>query len=199
MNTHFPHPFTQLSSIRRNALTRSVGLRPRAPVLVATLFIGLTYVLVACRSDRRESFYPSLADAKKEGAIDRGWIPDFLPESSRAIHEVHDISPSTTWCAFEFLASDSRGLRNRLRSVDALPPPSVRSVPNPGESWWPALLEGDLDPVKIRRAGFELYMVVAPDTPSSTEVLLFAIDWANGRGFFYRTREQLKSAIPVVS
>jgi hypothetical protein len=46
-------------------------------------------------SDRYEAFYPSLADARKDGAIIRGWIPDeFLPRSSRSIHEVHDLSPS---------------------------------------------------------------------------------------------------------
>jgi hypothetical protein len=130
----------------------------------------------------------SLADAQKDGAIDRGWIPDFLPESSRAIHEVHDISPLTTWCTFEFLPSDSQGLRKSLKGVNA-PTPSVSRVPNPGKSWWPAVLQGNLDIQKIHGMGFELYVIVAPDTPSSTEVLLFAIDWAKGHGFFYRTRE----------
>ena len=162
-------------------------LRPKALLLVTVLSVGLGCVLIACHDDRRESFYPSLADAKKDGAIDRGWIPDFLPASSRAIHEVHDISPSTTWCAFEFLPADSQGLRNSLKRVDELAP-SVRRLPSPGESWWPAVLDGNLDVGKIQKAGFELYMIVAPETPSSTEVLFFAVDWAKGHGFFYRTR-----------
>ena len=64
-------------------------------------------------SDRYESFYPSLADAEKDGAITRGWIPDdLLPSSSRAIREVHDLSPSREWCAFEFVPTD---FQNRLR------------------------------------------------------------------------------------
>jgi hypothetical protein len=162
-------------------------VRRKTVLFVAILCGGLTSALVACHGDHRESFYPSLADAKKQGAIDRGWIPDYLPESSRVIHEVHDISPSTTWCAFEFLPSDSNGLQKKLNSIDALTP-SVRRVPNPGESWWPAVLQGDLSVEKIHGEGLELYMVVAPDTPSSREVLLFAIDWMRGRGFFYRTR-----------
>src|SRR5882762_2736235 len=112
-----PHSFTWSSSGGSRALVRNGLLRPKAPLLVAVLCVGLACVLVACHSDRRESSYLSLADAKKDGAIDRGWIPDFLPESSRAIHEVHDMSPSTTWCAFEFLPSDSQGLRKSLKSV----------------------------------------------------------------------------------
>jgi hypothetical protein len=84
---------------------------------------------------------------------------------------------------------NSQGLRKSVRSASVLPP-SVRRVPTPSRSWWPAVLGGSLDPEKIHGAGLELYVVVAPDTPSTREVMLFAIDWPNGRGFFYRTREQ---------
>jgi hypothetical protein len=187
ISMHPLHSFSWPSSGESTGLIRNGLLRPNAPHLATVLCLCLACVLIACHSDRRESSYPSLADAKKDRAIDRGWIPDFLPESSRAIHEVHDISPSTTWCAFEFLPSDSQGLRKSLGSVDASPP-SVRRVPNPGKWWWPAVLRGDLDLVKIHGAGFELYVVVTPDTPSTTEVLLFAVDWTKGHGFFYRTR-----------
>ena len=164
-------------------------LRPKGLLLVTLLCVGSARVLVACHSDRRESFYPSLADAKKDGAIDRGWVPDdLLPDSSRDIHEVHDISPSTEWCAFEFLPADSQRLRKNLKSADTLPA-SVRRVPNPGVSWWPVVLKGNLDAEKIRRAGFNLYVFETPSTSVTTDVLLFAIDWPTGRGFFYRTRK----------
>jgi hypothetical protein len=155
---------------------------------MAVLCIGLTSVLLACHSDRRESYYPSLADADKDGAITRGWIPYFLPESTRGIHEVHDISPSTEWCAFEFLPTDTQGLRKILKSVDMLSS-SVRRVPSPGVSWWPAVLKGNVDVEKIHREGFALYVVVAPETSVTTRVLLFAIDWPKGRGFFYSSPE----------
>jgi hypothetical protein len=110
-----------------------------------------------------------------------------MPVSSRDIHEVHEISPSKEWCAFEFLPADSQGLRKDLQSVDVLEP-SLRRVSNPGVSWWPDALMGNLDVEKIHKAGFELYWVVAHDTPSTTELLLFAINWANGHAFFYSTR-----------
>lgn len=171
---------------RALSLIRNGLVRPKTLLLVILLCVGLTCVLVACHSDRRESFYPTLADADKDGATTRGWIPDLLPGSSRAIHEVHDISPSTEWCAFEFLPADSENLRKNLKSVDALPS-SVRHVPNPGMSWWPAVLQGNLDSGKIRRAGLDLYTVEIAATSVTTDVLLFAIDWTKGRGFFYRT------------
>jgi hypothetical protein len=152
------------------------------------LCAGLTSVLLACGGDRRESFYPSLVDADKSGAITRGWIPQLLPASSRAIHEVHETSPSTEWCAFEFLPTDSQSLRKNLQSVDALPA-SVRRVPNPSVSWWPDVLQGNLDAEKIHREGLDLYVVTMPETSVTTTVSLFAIDWPKGRGFFYSTRE----------
>jgi hypothetical protein len=141
--------------------------------------------VLACHSDRHESFYASLADADKDGAITRGWIPTFLPQSSRAIHELHDLSPSREWCAFEFRPSDSQSLRKNIKSVDALTP-SVRRVPPPGVSWWPAVLKGnDLDLRQIHEAGFDVYELVIQATTDSKAVQLFAIDWSKGRGFFY--------------
>ena len=154
---------------------------------MAVLCIGVSSVLLACRSDRRESFYPSLADADKDGAITRGWIPRPLPGSSRAIHEVHEISPPMEWCTFEFLPTDSQTLRNSLQRVDSLPR-AVSRVPNPGVSWWPAVLSGNLDVEKIHRDGFDLYVFATPETSVTTAISLYAIDLSKGRGFLYSTR-----------
>jgi hypothetical protein len=171
-------------------MTSSKALR-----LLCVFCVGLAAVVVAGCGDRRESFYPALTDADKDGAISRGWIADdLLPSHSRAIHEVHEISPSTEWCAFEFPPTDSEGLRKSLKRVDVLPP-SVRRVPNPRVSWWPAVLKGNLDVEEIHRAGFELYVIEKPAT-SVTDILLFAVDWPKGRAFFYRTHEPGSSQAP---
>ncbi|MCU1244069.1 MAG: hypothetical protein JWO71_4795 [Candidatus Acidoferrum typicum] len=170
--------------------------RPSKPLAVA---VGIVLLLIAAwvvvaqlganHGDRYESFYPSLAEADKDGAINRGWVPDdLLPRSSRAIHEVHDLSPSTEWCVFEFDPADSQRLRENLKTVDVIPVP-VRRVPNPDVSWWPSMLKGDLDTETIHKEKFELYTVERPETSVTTEILLFAIDWSNGRGFFYSTSE----------
>ena len=166
----------------------------KAFLLVAVLYFGLACCLVAGCGDRRELFYSAFADADKDGAITRGWIPDYLPESSRAIHSVQEESPSREWCSFEFLSQDSQGLRKNLKSVDALPP-SVRRVPSPGVSWWPAVLKGNLDVEKIHKAGLDLYVVERPETSVTTRIFIFAIDWARGRGFFYTTSESRSAPV----
>jgi hypothetical protein len=157
--------------------------------LIAPLIcVTLACILVGGCGDNRDLFYSALADAAKAGEIDRGWIPDYLPKTSRAIHLTEQDSPSKEWCGFEFLPADSQSLRQILKSVDVLPP-SVRRVPGPGVSWWPPMLKGNLDAQKLHKEGFELYIVESPADSVSTWVNLFAIDWSKGRGFFYGTRE----------
>ncbi|HXF14761.1 MAG TPA: hypothetical protein VN517_16515 [Terriglobales bacterium] len=161
--------------------------QPQAQVWMAvTALLCLACSMIGCHGDRRESFYSSLADAKKAGAVDRGWIPDFLPESSRNVHELHTVSSPTTWCAFEFDPTDSAILRKSLKA-DAETISRVRSVPNPDKFWWPVVFTGNIESDKVRDAGFDLYALVEPETLSSNEVLLFAINWDKGSGFFYRT------------
>lgn len=165
--------------------------KPLAIAVGVVLFLIAAWIAVArlsaSLSDRYESFYLSLAEAAKDGAIARGWIPDeFLPRSSRSIHELHDLSPSREWCAFEFVPADSQNLLANLKHVDVLPP-SVRHVHSPGMSWWPSVLVGNLDVEKIHKSGFDLYFMETPATSVTTAHWLFAIDWSKGRGFFYYT------------
>lgn len=161
----------------------------RTFVLLCLFCLGFASILIASCGDRNESFYPSLTDADKAGAITRGWIPaDLIPASSRAIHETHELSPSTEWCAFEFSPADSQGFRKNLKSIDMLPP-SVSHVPSPGASWWPVVLRGNLEVEKIHKAGFELYVAERPANSVNMDILLFAVDWARGRAFFYSTGE----------
>ena len=144
--------------------------------------------LIGC-NDRQESFYPSLPEAQKDGSIDRGWVPnDLLPETVRNIHEVHDLSPSKQWCAFEFSPLDSQKLHRALKSISTLPL-SVERVPRPGVKWWPRVLAGKLDVEEIHKAGLELAVTERPETSMTNEIYLFAVNWRDGRGSFYLAPE----------
>ncbi len=159
--------------------------RLRAGVVLVSACIAASAFLQAC-SDRQESSYASLNDAINAGEVTRGWIPDYLPRSSHAIRIIYDPSSPRTWCAFEFFPADSGDLKRNLTSVNALPE-RVKHVDDPGLSWWPRILKGDIDVARFHRDGFDAYVAEEPDIQSSNDVVLFAIDWAKGRGFFYRT------------
>jgi hypothetical protein len=156
-----------------------------AQLFVTALCLCVVCVLAGCDHDRTESFYPSLVDAEKDGAIERRWLPDVLPQSSRNIHVAGDLSPSRVWCVFEFLPADSEQMRKALKSIDNLPP-VLANVPKPGKPWWPPLLEGDFDLRRLHEVGLQLYIVEEPATASTTTIDLFAINWVKGRGFMYR-------------
>jgi hypothetical protein len=175
------------TATRKSRILRSM-VSSKSFLVSPILCVGLSLIVAAGCGDRRESFYPSLAYAISAGEINRGWIPDFLPESSRAIHIIYDPASPRTYCVFEFSPNDSQRLMKNLTNLDALPP-SVKDVPRSGVSWWPAMLKGNLDVEKIHRAGFTLYVVEEPGPPN-TDILLFAIDWTNGRGLFFRTTKQ---------
>lgn len=159
--------------------------RFRMRVVLMSLCVAAIALVQSC-GNRRNLFYGSLADAKRAGEIDRGWIPDYLPKSSHSIHVAYDPESPRTWCAFEFSPVDSQILDNNLTHVDTVPA-RVKHLGDPGRSWWPDFLTGTLDPAKIRRRGFDLYVAVEPDVQSNTDLVLFVLDSANGRGYFYRT------------
>ncbi len=169
---------------RPQHLSRLAKISALTFILLASGWIVIPRI-AAKFGDRVESFYPSLSDAANKGVITRGWIPDdFLPSRSHSIHELHDLSPSTEWCAFEFTPTDSQRLLANLKHVE-VPPSLLERIPRSGVAWWPADLEGDLDVEKIQKAGFLLYVVERPATSVSNAVWLFAINWPGGRGFFY--------------
>ena len=61
----------------------------------AVIVLGVGAVLAAglyfAASERVESTYANYADAKRAGAIERGWIPAFVPRSATDIQESHDL------------------------------------------------------------------------------------------------------------
>lgn len=141
----------------------------------------VTCGLVSCENDRREAYYSSLADARRDGAIDRGWIPEILPESSSNIHELHEVSGGRTWCAFDFAQTDWETFQGKLKQQNAVAPVSRIAAPN--VAWWPAVMTGEFDVDRIQTAGLELYAFARP---GNQEVVLFMIDLRNRHAFFYR-------------
>jgi hypothetical protein len=75
----------------------------KALLILPIFCVTLACVFAGGCDDNRDLFYSTLADAAKAGESDRGWIPDYLPKTSRAIHLTEQDSPSKEWCGFEFL------------------------------------------------------------------------------------------------
>jgi hypothetical protein len=78
-------------------------------------------------------FYTDDAAARRAGAVERGWIPDWLPKGAHDIHEAHDIDTSRSVLTFVFDSAAGPALD---RSCTQVQPAAVRAVPFK-TSWWP--------------------------------------------------------------
>ncbi len=76
--------------------------------MIRQSLIGATAVLsVACGSiEEPTEFYESRAALVADGAIDHGWVPPWLPNSARAIHESHNLDTNEVWMRFRLDPDD---------------------------------------------------------------------------------------------
>ncbi|HSC26285.1 MAG TPA: hypothetical protein VLD67_03370 [Vicinamibacterales bacterium] len=142
------------------------------PLLAAALSCA------ACRDlEVVTAVYATLNEARAAGAIERGWIPEGLPQGTHDIREAHDLDSNRRWGLFSFPHDQDGALRALLEpgelSFDAL----ACDIPARIE-WWPVLLRGRLDDERIRATGLEAYRAASGD-------LVFAVNWKQGRAYYW--------------
>lgn len=59
--------------------------------------------------------YPTLADAKKAGLFERGWLPDLLPLSAANIRTSNDLDINTSEGRFDLSPADMALFKTRLQ------------------------------------------------------------------------------------
>ena len=173
------------------AIARQGGtVRPVVAIVLALIGLGPTLLLVYRAGDLIERSYATLADARLAGEVDRGWLPDYLPSSSRNIRLINRVEHARTWCAFDFLPSESDAFRQRLAVARSLPALTLR-MQGPGTRWWPEVLQGEVDVAGISKAGYtqaiDIEPAGIPAFPNERYVYLFVIDWSAGHAYFYQT------------
>jgi hypothetical protein len=66
---------------------------------------SLLLLLAGC-SEQIVETYSTYADAQRAGAIERGWVPDFVPASARHIVDSHDLDTNRQTLQFAVPPSD---------------------------------------------------------------------------------------------
>jgi hypothetical protein len=113
-----------------------------------------------------------MAEARSAGALDRGWVPSFLPSSTTSIVESHNIDTNETWGTFRF-ATDITALPDATEATFA----AQRLRRPPGVPDWPAVLDGETSLNRLRQAGLVVYQGSSPG-------LFVAVDFKTGKGVF---------------
>ena len=146
---------------------------PTVALAVAAMLIAS---MIGC-SDRKEVRYETFAQAKKDRAFERGWLPRMMPSNVSGVRELHDVDTNEGWGLFSFNANgfDSGSLATAC-TVSASPV-TVRS---PSTSWWPEYLSGTLTQSQISGNGLVLYECREPNTR-----MFVALNLRSGTGYFW--------------
>ena len=90
-------------------------------------------------SYERTEHYPTREDALRAGAFDRGWLPEWLPASSREIWETHNLDSNEIYVKFEFNRAELEGCLKAAHAV-LIEEKKRPQLPTISESWWPKKL-----------------------------------------------------------
>jgi len=82
-----------------------------------------TFFLVACGLPNLDMYviYDTHAEAVADEAIQRGWIPTWVPPTATNIHEAHNLDTNAR--ALSFTAPNAKSVIETLRCRDDLQPP----------------------------------------------------------------------------
>jgi hypothetical protein len=96
------------------AWARSVMLRSMRKMTIPVLLLS-----VAGCSEQIDATYSTYADAQRAGAIERGWVPAFVPPSARDIIASHNLDTNRQTLRFAIPPSDLGKMVAGLGSVSA--------------------------------------------------------------------------------
>src|SRR4030095_13345526 len=141
-----------------------------------TVYLSLLILEAGC-SDRYESHYATLSAATKDGAVDRGWIPDLLNVNASEIRELHNLDTNEVWGACQFPKSEKPFTSDVPEAAAADVVQANVFFRSPRIGWWPEALDAPLDIDQLSRAGFKMF------TDPEKE-FFFAINESEGKGYF---------------
>jgi hypothetical protein len=108
---------------------------------VFLMFTVLTCACVGPFSETRESHYPDVPAARRDGAFTRGWLPEVLPPDATDIWEQHQVDSVRTWACF-LVPEGAASVRTLLTGLGAQRVPGPVSQGPPAllgtRAWWPS-------------------------------------------------------------
>ena len=102
------------------------------------LCVTILLMTAACeRLDTMENVYPDAPSAISAGAVERGWIPAFLPPSAKEINEKHNLDTNEVWLRFSMDPGERDSIEKSCQRIEAAKAAFPRKG---GGDWWPDLL-----------------------------------------------------------
>ena len=97
----------------------------------------LASAMTSCVDTRLDASYRTMADAIADGAVTRGWIPEWLPANATDLDEVHDLDSNESALSFSVPANTKLAL-----PVECEPVQAGETLPTRFDrNWWPTEAE----------------------------------------------------------
>jgi hypothetical protein len=148
---------------RRSFPGRLSAMRTHLALLAAGALL-----ITGCQKTRNS--YPSRAEAERAGAVQRGWVPAWIPDAATAIEEAHDLGTGRQRLKLRLPVPDAEALvtsLERLRVWDICPSKELPRL----DGEWPKELE-------VAEPAWRLRYRRAPGAPGS--ILAVAIEEGTG-------------------
>ncbi len=126
-------------------------IRHRLPLTV--LVVCCVALLGACDSFTdfgdfyiMDATYETMGKAREDGAIDRGWVPEYLPDTATNIRERHSQDTNEGWGTYSFGDLDLSHFEKHWSHAQSAPLPGDpnRFHGEPTIDWWPGTLNDGL-------------------------------------------------------
>jgi len=81
---------------------------------ILLFFVAVFFMLKYYFSDTIINKYPDVQSAKKEQAVQHGWVPALVPDSAYDIAETHNLDTNTLFGKFSYKEADEKKLMEKL-------------------------------------------------------------------------------------
>lgn len=80
--------------------------------------LSLLLLLLGCNEQVEES-YSTYSEAQRAGAVERGWVPTFVPSSARELRDSHDLDTSRQTLRFTIPPSTVADMVSGFHAISA--------------------------------------------------------------------------------
>jgi hypothetical protein len=138
-------------------------------------------LVAACSAvNSQTNSFATIDEARRAGAVEKGWVPAWLPPGSHDLREAHVPGTPSLWGIVNFPEAEADALRQALHPEE-VPLDGLR-VEAPGRiEWWPIELRGALNGERLGMVGIRAYRARQQD-------LIVAVNWKQGRAYYWSPR-----------
>ena len=139
--------------------------------------LGALMLLAGCSSSVNTATYASFTEARAAGAVEKGLVPQTLPEGAYELRAAYAVNGPERWGLFNFRETDAEALRRVLQPEEMSFTGTEMDIPGRIE-WWPVILRGTLDAERIQATGLRAHR-------ARSGPLVFAVNWKQGRAYYW--------------